>query len=77
MGSEGLERALIGTVAACGFCKLSRQWLGQHSANEHIRRSGLWQVQHLSAGAMSDEEKRVFSRAVEGTRNWLKELSKQ
>ena len=44
-----LEATLIATVAQCPACGPSRNWLGLFSPKPTIRRSGLWQIQHLSA----------------------------
>jgi hypothetical protein len=40
-GSEGLERALIGTVAGCDVCRPSPEWLGLRSPVAKVRGSGL------------------------------------
>jgi hypothetical protein len=53
MGTEGLERALIGTLASCPSCGPSDTWLGNHSPSIKIRESGLWLIQHLSAAPLS------------------------
>ena len=64
MSSAGLEGALIGTVACCERCQPSKQWLGLHSPDKRVRRSGLWQVQHLAAEPMSGERRQRFLAAV-------------
>jgi hypothetical protein len=53
MGNEGLERALIGTLAGCRNCRSSAQWLGNYSPKSQVRESGLWLVQHLKAAPLS------------------------
>jgi hypothetical protein len=65
MGSEGLEAALIGTLAHCGGCRPSEGWLGNHSPVTKIRDSGLWPFQHLSATGMTLEHRELLARAVE------------
>ena len=54
MGAGGLEGRLIGTLAQCSVCAPSPGWLGQHSPDERIRTSGLWQVQHLKHDPVDD-----------------------
>jgi hypothetical protein len=44
MGNQGLERALIGTLASCPRCGPSDGWLGSYSPKEQIRQSGLWLI---------------------------------
>lgn len=53
MGSQGLERALIGTLASCPRCGPSDGWLGRYSPKLKIRESGLWLIQHLGASPLS------------------------
>jgi hypothetical protein len=65
MGSEGLERALIGTLAACGECKPSSQWLGKHSPKTKICNSGLWLVQHLKAHPLTPAQQAVVTATIE------------
>lgn len=42
-----LESRLVSTLSHCKECRPSSHWLGQHSPNEKIRDSGLWQVNEL------------------------------
>ncbi|MGH2548103.1 MAG: hypothetical protein ACRDHN_01855 [Thermomicrobiales bacterium] len=42
-----LERALIGTLSATPT--MSEEWLGLHAINPAIRKSGLWNVDHIGA----------------------------
>ncbi len=42
-----LEKTLIQIVSSCNECCPSQDWLGNFSTVEKIRKSGLWQVQHL------------------------------
>jgi hypothetical protein len=55
MGSQGLEAAFIGTLAACGECRSSPDWLGRFSPKVKIAQSGLWLEQHLRAPALTEE----------------------
>jgi hypothetical protein len=65
MGDEGLERALIGTVASCRNCRPSAQWLGNYSPKPKIRESGLWLVQHLKAAPLSPAQRGLVTAAIE------------
>lgn len=62
-----LERALIGTVAGCGLCRPSDQWLGRHSPKQKIRESGLWLEQHLKASPITEEHQKIIANAVKTT----------
>ncbi len=64
MGGQGLEAALIGTVATCGLCKPSSSWLGNHSPKPQIARSGLWLVQHLDAPGLTDGGRTAVTKAI-------------
>jgi hypothetical protein len=65
MGSEGLERALIGTLASCGECQPSSQWLGKYSPKQKICNSGLWLVQHLKADPLSPAQQVMVTATIE------------
>ncbi len=67
MGGQGLEAALIGTVATCGLCKPSPSWLGYHSPKAQIARSGLWLVQHLDSPVLTDQGRMAVTKAIEKT----------
>lgn len=54
MGSQGLEAALIGTLARCGECRPSSNWLGRFSPKPKIAQSGLWLEQHLRAPELTE-----------------------
>ncbi|MGH2609550.1 MAG: hypothetical protein ACRDHF_10750 [Tepidiformaceae bacterium] len=71
MGSEGLEARLIATVARCGACRPSPDWLGRYSPVEKIRQSGLWLVQHLGAEPLSETDKARLTAAIAATRDWV------
>lgn len=51
-----LESRLISTVSSCDECKPSKQWLGQFSPKDKIRKSGLWLVNELYKAPLSDNE---------------------
>ncbi|MCL4417807.1 MAG: hypothetical protein M1371_10250 [Actinobacteria bacterium] len=69
MGSAGLESCLIGTIASCTYCKPSENWLGKYSPVDKIRESGLWQVQHLRASNITDEEMEFLIKSIKKTKN--------
>ncbi len=70
MGSNGLECSLIGTVARCGMCKPSGNWLGNYSPKEQVRSSGLWLVQHLRAKQIDDRSQQMLLESLAATRQW-------
>lgn len=73
LGEGGLERRLIGTVSSCEVCGPSAGWFGQYSPVEKIRKSGLWQVQHLwCSGITALDMERIHS-AILDTNAWLSE----
>ena len=75
IGSEGLERKLIATVAQCEKCKPSKNWLGLYSPKEVIKKSGLWLTQHLHAQSITDKDKIMIEKLVRNTKQWLKSRS--
>ena len=68
---RGLEQQIIGTVAQCSQCCESKNWLGTDSPKPEIRESGLWQIQHLKASALSPAETDFLSNAVGSTCAWI------
>ena len=50
----GLEAELIGTLARCGECHPSSNWLGRFSPKPKIAQSGLWLEQHLQAPELTE-----------------------
>jgi len=64
MGAKGLESSLIGTLAHCKLCRPSNTWLGSHSPKEEIRKSGLWQVQHLKSQPINEKDKKTILEAI-------------
>jgi hypothetical protein len=65
MGNQGLERALIGTLASCRQCGPSDGCLGRYSPNVRIRESGLWLIQFLRAAPLSSAQKDIITAAIE------------
>lgn len=51
-----LESKLISTVSGCPICKPSKDWLGNRSPIDKIRKSGLWQKQGLYKTPLSSED---------------------
>ena len=41
------EKSIINIVSACSECNDSNNWLGRFSTIEKIKKSGLWQTQHI------------------------------
>ena len=74
MGSEGLERSLIGTVAHCKLCKPTPNWLGGHSTKGQIKESGLWLVHHLRAKEISESDKPTIRNAITKTKKWTENV---
>ncbi len=72
IGSKGLERPLIGTLASCKLCKPSFNWLGNYSPVKKIRESGLWLVQHLKSCPISEKDREIILKAVEETNKRMK-----
>jgi len=73
MGSEGLERSLIGTIAHCKLCKPTDNWLGDYSPKKQIKESGLWLIHHLKANEISEGDKSAILSAITKTRKWVRE----
>lgn len=54
--SASIEHALLATVAQCGECHPSKNWLGMHHPGPTIRAAGLWNVQGLKGQPLSEQE---------------------
>jgi hypothetical protein len=54
MGAQGLEAALIGTLARCGECCASPVWLGRSSPKPKIVQSSLWLEHHIRANGLTE-----------------------
>lgn len=50
------ESRIISTVSLCENCKPSKNWLGNYSPKEKIRKSGLWIVNELWKTPLNDED---------------------
>jgi hypothetical protein len=64
MGKQGLEGALIGTLASCPQCTPSDSWLGRGSPTVQIRESGLWLVQHLRDDPLSSAQMELIAAVI-------------
>ena len=51
-----LEEVLIATTAKCDKCKPSENWLGNYAADELVRKSGLWNHQHVTSKNYASEK---------------------
>lgn len=71
IGSQGLEAALIGTLAACGECRPSSNWLGRFSPKKKIVQSGLWLLQHLRAQGLTEQVIADIANLFSGTHTKL------
>lgn len=71
MGGKGLESSLIGTIARCGKCRPSINWLGNCSPKGEIKESGLWLVQHLNADMIDEDDKETILNAITKTKEWI------
>jgi hypothetical protein len=65
MGNEGLEKALIGTLASCPQCKPSEGWLGRYHPDRRVRESGMWLIHHLSAVPLTSAQTSLITAAIE------------
>jgi len=55
------ETAAIGTVSNCGHCMAGSEWLGLHSPNVKISRSGLWQIRGLWGTELTQQQLRMLN----------------
>jgi len=51
-----IKRGLLATVASCGDCQPSDQWLGRHHPNATVRQAGLWNVQGLKGRPLTTDD---------------------
>jgi len=65
MGTQGLERALIGTLASCPQCGPSDRWLGRYSSKLQIRETGLWLIHHVKAAPLSPAQMASIAATIE------------
>ena len=71
LGNQGIESALIGTLAGCHLCKPSPRWLGNYSPVDKIRDSGLWQVQHVTHPSLTASQRESVLQAIQRTTEWV------
>lgn len=64
MGTNGLERRLIGTVARCKLCRPSNNWLGNNHPNNKIKKYGLWLIQHVENEEINENDKKTILDAI-------------
>ncbi len=51
-----VEHGLLATIASCGDCQPSDQWLGLQHLNATLRRVGLWNVQGLKGRLLTTDD---------------------
>jgi hypothetical protein len=68
MGPQGLEAVFIGTLARCGECRPSSNWLGSFSPKPKITQSGLWLEQHLKAPELTEDSIAQVAALFDGRR---------
>jgi hypothetical protein len=51
-----LESKIISTISHCEDCQQSKNWLGNYSPKEKIRKSGLWQEQGLWQAPLLEQD---------------------
>jgi hypothetical protein len=64
IGENGLEKALIGTLAQCSCCTSSLNWLGRHSPSPRIFMGHLWLIQHLRASPLTKQQLQAILVAI-------------
>jgi len=72
MGEKGLEKRFIGTFAQCCECSKSSNWLGDHSTDKRIVASGMWQIHHLKADAITHLHYDRINNAISQTQEWMR-----
>lgn len=51
-----LESKIISTVSSCDDCNASKDWLGNYSPKDKIRKSGLWLVNELYKESLDEKD---------------------
>lgn len=51
-----LEARLIASLAACPHCRPSAQWLGHHCYAPAVKRTGLWNAQHVDGEPLEEHD---------------------
>ena len=64
---KNLESGLIGLLAQHPLAKFSEEWLGKYAASEEIKRTGLWNTQHVNGDPLLFEEFQRVGQLVEET----------
>jgi hypothetical protein len=59
-----LEARLIATVASCGTCRPSLAWLGLAAYPPEVRKTGLWNTQHVHGPTLTDTDLDQLARAA-------------
>lgn len=62
------EKRLISEISNCNICSPSKDWLGNYSPKEKIRKSGLWQINELYKDGFSNLEYNEFVRKIDETK---------
>ena len=62
-----LEEVLIASLSACSTCLPSPNWLGRAAYSEVVRRSGLWNSQHVGGRLMGAEDLERLAELVKKT----------
>ena len=57
-----LESKIISTINQCKDCKQSKNWLGNFSPKEKIKKSGLWLVNELNKKPLDNEDFKKLKR---------------
>jgi len=65
MGEKSMESALIATIAQCKSCMPSTNWLGNNSPEDKIKNSGMWNMHHVNARIIDENQFELLKRAVE------------
>lgn len=63
-----LEKRLIASVAQCGICRPSREWLGLQAYSVRVRSSGLWNSDDVGGPPATREDLDTFRRLVQASR---------
>lgn len=62
------ERKLISEISNCCECNASKNWLGNYSPKNKIKKSGLWQVNELYKDGFNDLEFDYFMKKILDTK---------
>jgi len=59
-----LEKKLISTINNCNYCKPSLKWLGNHSTDPRVNKSGLWQVRGLNGPQVNNRDLEYIAKNI-------------